>query len=479
MRRFQLALLAAVVVACLIAVPTRARAITVPPATPDIGCSPGDHPEMTQGRTPLADFTSGRSNLGYTCNASLVSHTGTTGGYRDYRYVDHTGHVCGYYDTTLLFPTNLAGSSHSSGVAVLDMTDPARPALVKNLVTPAMQTPHESLSLNVTRGLLAADLGNPATYPGWVDIYDVSQDCRNPVLQSSIPVGVLGHEGAFSPDGNTFWVTSVVGNLTALDITNPATPVIVYNNVNVKPHGLNISDDGNTLYFADLGTSHGLTILDVRQVQQRVVNPQVTQIAHLTWDIVSIPQVAIPITIKGHPYLVEIDEYTSGTSVNSGYDPNASVGAARIIDIADPAHPRVISNLRLQVNQSENRAGDQQNDPSATSSLQGYAGHYCGVPQRADPGIVACSFIMSGLRVFDIHDPYQPKEVAYFNMPPKTGSSAGTAPNPTATGPSASFAMSQPAFDPARGQVWYSDGNSGFYVVQLAQKAWPTAPSRP
>jgi hypothetical protein len=253
-------------------------------------------------------------------------------------------------------------------------------------------------------------------------------------------------------------------------VSNPAAPVILYSNLSVRPHGLNISDNGNILYFADLGSSpEGLTILDVAQVQRRVANPKAPVVAHLSWDNVSIPQVPIPITIGGHPYLAEIDEYTNRTGLNSAYDPNAAVGAARIIDIANPAHPQVISNLRLQVNQAANRAGDQKNDPDAQSPLQGYAGHYCAVPQRTDPGIVACSFIMSGLRVFDIRDPHHPREIGYFNMPPNTRGPS----RPTSSGPSASFAMSQPAFDIQHGQIWYSDGNTGLYVVQITHGVWP------
>src|SRR5207237_10132390 len=124
-----------------------------------------------------------------------------------------------------------------------------------------------------------------------------------------------------------------------------------------RPHGLNVSDDGNTLYYADLGSSPGLTVLDVSQVQRRVANPQVRVISHLTWDTVSIPQVPIPVRIAGHPYLAEIDEFasTGGTSGISA-DPGAKVGAARIIDIGDVAHPKVISNIRLEVNMAENRA---------------------------------------------------------------------------------------------------------------------------
>jgi hypothetical protein len=175
---------------------------------------------------------------------------------------------------------------------------------------------------------------------------------------------------------------------------------------------------------------------------------------------VSIPQNSIPVTIKGHSYLVEFDEYARNAT---SYTPADPVGAARIIDIADEKHPRVVSNLRLEVNQPAARASDQKDDPGAQYGVQGYAAHYCAVPKQTDPGIVACSFILSGLRVFDIHDPLHPREVAYFNKP---------APNllPLTSG---SYAMSAPSFDVARHEVWYADGDSGFYAVRLTNGAWP------
>jgi hypothetical protein len=115
-----------------------------------------------------------------------------------------------------------------------------------------------------------------------------------------------------------------------------------------------------------------------------------------------------------------------------------------------------VSEIRLAVNLTANRA-KLAKDPGATSPVQGYASHYCAVPRRADPGIVACSFILSGLRVFDIHDPLHPKEIAYFNAP--VHNSGGNA------------ALSAPAFDPAHGQIWYSDGNEGFFAVGLTPSA--------
>ncbi len=393
---------------------------------------------------------------GYTCNTALVSHTGANAGFRVHRYIDPAGHECAYYDTTVLFPVDYLRGGRS-GVDVLDMSDPARPVRTATLTTPAMLTPHESLSINVKRGLLAADMGNPFTYPGIVDLYDLTQDCRHPVLKSSLPIGVLGHEGAFAPDGNTFYVTSIAGVLTAVDITNPSLPVPLMTDFSYRPHGVTISDDGNRLYMADIANADdtaGLTILDVSDVQRRAVNPRVRLVSTLSWSTVSIPQTALAVTINRHPYVVEVDEFAR--NAYTGYDPQAAVGAARIIDIADDTKPRVVSNIKLEVNMPANRAGIS-DDPGATSGLGGYTGHYCAVPQRVEPGIVACSFVLSGLRIFDIRDPFRPKEIAYFNQPTVDGA----------------FAMSAPAFAPERSEIWYADGNSGFYAVRLTNGVWP------
>jgi hypothetical protein len=177
-----------------------AAASVVPPATPAAKCGPGSLPEVQQGRAPLADFGNGRAAKGYLCNAVQQAHLGATGGFKTFRYTDTGGRVCAFYDGTLLFPTAPV-HSEAGGVHVVDMSDPNRPVETDRLVTAAMDSPHESLALNAERGLLAAGMGTPGTAPGIVDVYDVSGDCRHPVLQSSTPLGILGHESGFSPDG--------------------------------------------------------------------------------------------------------------------------------------------------------------------------------------------------------------------------------------------------------------------------------------
>ena len=449
-----------------------------PAPTSQVKCGPGSHPETgLQGRVSRAEHESGRAAEGYTCNTEVVgSYTvanaiGTVGGFKVERYTDAAGHDCAYYDTTLVFPLNVFDME--IGVNVLDMSDPAKPVLTDRLISPAMLSPHESLVVSHERGLLAAVLGNPALYPGIVDVYDISQDCRHPVLKASVPVGVLGHESGMAPDGRTFYSASPgTPTLTAVDISDPARPTPIAT-VPYATHGLSISDDGNRAYLAGVGLSGGLCafavtcavpdpnpdraliILDVSEIQARKPNPQVREVSRLSWDTISIPQNAIPFTNKGHPYLLEIDEF--------GRD--NKVGAARIIDIGDETKPKVVSDLRLAVHNPEN-FGAIANDPGASFIGQGYAGHYCNVPTREDPPIAACSMIISGLRVFDIRDPHNPREVAYFN-PPLT---AKPLPVPTET---SHYAMASPSFVPERKEIWYSDVYSGFYAIRVTNGVWP------
>jgi hypothetical protein len=427
-------------------------------ATPRAQCGPGSKPEPgIQGRVPA-----GSADGGLHCNVDLVAHQGTSGGFKVLRYVDPAGHECAFYDTALLFPVNaLKLDTTSAGVAVLDMSDPAHPVQTATLTELPMMSPHESLNLSPARGLLAAVLGNPSTYPGLVSIYDVRQDCRHPVLQSTRPVARIGHESGFSPDGKTFYAAgTAMKAITAVDVTDPKQPHAVWQG-NVLSHGMTLSPDGRRAYIAD--PDGEMLILDVSEIQARKANPQAREVSRLTWKAASIPQNAIPFTDHGRPYVLEFDEYTQGTT-GSG-DKNA-VGAGRIIDIADERAPRVVANLRLQVNQPADHAAAS-NDPGASSPVQGYAAHYCSLSSEVDPTVVACSFIASGLRVFDISDLLHPKEIAYYVAP--------TQPRAENEFMASDFAMSKPAIVPSRREVWYSDGATGFNVLRVAKEVWPGA----
>jgi len=66
---------------------------------------------------------------GWTCNLSVVGHYASSGGYKVWNYTDRHGHLCGFYDTTLVFPLDALtlNGPPSKGVYVLDMSNPAHP----------------------------------------------------------------------------------------------------------------------------------------------------------------------------------------------------------------------------------------------------------------------------------------------------------------------------------------------------------------
>ncbi|MFL6159249.1 MAG: hypothetical protein ACJ72D_24450 [Marmoricola sp.] len=258
-------------------------------------------------------------------------------------------------------------------------------------------------------------------------------------------------------------------NLTAVDLTDPRSPRILYTGGGVVYHGLRLSNDGRTMYVANIGqpgpggiSRGGLRILDVSQIQDRKPKPKIKILSSITWHNISIPQVAEPFVSKGHRYVLEVDEFVDLFSLHGLSNLQTSpVGAARIINVDDPRHPRVVSDIRLKVHQPDQRTGPQTKDPMAWLPAQGYAAHYCGIPTRNNPKIAGCSMILSGLRLFDIRDVRHPKEVAYFNKPVPAIDKLALVP---AVG---GYAMSQPAWDVAHNSVWYTDTNSGFYVVRL------------
>lgn len=431
---------------------------------PRAECGAGDLVETgIQGRVPTADYDSGRAAQGYTCNTEAVGHHGRSGGFKVQRYTDAAGRTCAYYDSTRMLGTNLDNLFNETGlgVVVLDMTDPAHPRKTANLITPAMLSPHESLLVNQERGLLAGVMGTAATAPGVLDVYDISQDCRRPRLMSTSISAVFGHESGFAPDGRTFWSAGAAGfTLTAVDLTNPRAPKRIFTKAGVVYHGLRLSDDGRTMYVANMGTPNqnsilddpGLHILDVSDVQDRKPNPEVRTLSELGWAEASIPQVAEPFTRDGRQYVFEVDEFTDWFGHNWKVDfLRSGVGAARIIDVTDPRAPYVVSNVRLEVHDPALRDDDVLSDPGANQVIKSYSAHYCSVPTREEPQIAGCSMIASGLRLFDISDLEHPREVGYFNQPGTDGGNA----------------MSQPAWDAERGQVWYTDADEGLYVVGL------------
>lgn len=372
-------------------------------AVPAAECGPGSRPETgVQGQVPRADRSSGRSRQGYQCNLELVGkYQGSGAGVVSARYGR-----CVYMGS---FGSSIPTAQR--GVQVVDVSNPAAPRHVRTLRSPAMAAgTWETLKVNEERGLLAAVGTTAMVGPLLFDVYDLKADCTNPKLlnglggsgQLSAPIAVLGHEGDFSPDGRTYYATAGTGGwVTAIGLDDPSRPEVLYTgSVGLTNHGLSVSADGNRMYGVT-AIPAGVQILDVSDIQARRPFPQLRQVGAVTWDDGLITQHTIPITSGGHPYLVAVDE--------------AGSGSVRIVDIADETAPVVVQQIRLEINLPENahlRAQDTGGD-----GLFGYEAHYCSVDRPTDPTALACGFIQSGVRVFDISDLSAPREIAYFNPP--------------------------------------------------------------
>jgi len=367
-------------------------------------CGPDSRPETgLQGDVPAADRDNGRSTQGYACNITRIGGFPGAGA----GIVSASYDRCAYLGS--IFPTSLAGPA--TGVQVLDVSDPANPVPTTTLTEPAMLAgTWESLKVHPGRKLLVGT-GVPLNFGGGLmSVYDIS-DCAHPHLLNpgpgtdlQIPLPITAHEGGFSPDGRTFWSSGTEGVLSAVDLTDPTTPRVIWQGwIGLSGHGFGISPDGNRLYLSN--NFGGLTVLDTAAVQRRDPNPQVVQLAKMAWTDGWATQHSIPVTYDGHPYLFTVDE--------------AGSGGVKLIDVADDANPRIVHSIKLEINLPEHI--DSQVASGMGGSAFAYESHYCAADRPANPTALACGWISSGIRVFDVRDPFDVHEIAYYNPPAMTG----------------------------------------------------------
>ncbi|WP_054812913.1 LVIVD repeat-containing protein [Nocardia arizonensis] len=373
-------------------------------SVPRADCGPGSLPETgLQGDVPAADRDSGRSTEGYRCNMSMIGNFAGRGAGITSTSFEH----CAYMGT--LFPGDLIGEGR--GVQVLDVSDPANPRPTATLTEPAMLAgTWESLKVHPDRKLLVGTGVPVGTGIGYLSVYDVS-DCAHPRLLNpgpgtnlAMPLPITTHEGGFSPDGNTYWASGLTpGLVSAVDLSNPAVPRVIWQGLTgIESHGMGFSPDGTRMYISALS---GFTVLDVGAVQRREPAPQVRHLGRVFWSDGQATQHSVAVTYDGSPYLFTVDEGGSG--------------GVKLIDVSDDTAPKVVSKIKLEINLPQNL--DANIGSSMGGSIFAYESHYCAADRRDDPTALACGWISSGIRVFDVRDPANIREIAYFNPPARTG----------------------------------------------------------
>jgi hypothetical protein len=224
---------------------------------------------------------------------------------------------------------------------------------------------------------------------------------------------------------------------------------------------------------------NGLLIYDTSQIQARVPNPQVPLISKLLWKDGSGAQHTIPVKIGGKPYVIFVDEAGSGGFASLAQATAACAAGmppfpmARIIDISDETNPAIVSRLTLEIHAA--KACPMVLPDVVGLSTFTYGSHYCSVDNKRNATTLACGYFSSGIRVFDIRDPLQPKEIAYYNPAGVTIASPGSnhvrAGGWVAGGPD--WCSAQVHLDAARGTLWTTCQDNGLLVLKFTNGVWP------
>lgn len=454
----------------------------LPPPVPKASCASDDRVESVQGQTTVSERFGSQPEQAYNCNLELVGQFEGEGADADLEVFGD----CAYFS---IFPTP---KTKNPGVAVLDVSNSRFPKATTYLASPGMLFPHKSLEISHARKLLVAN--NGSLTPPVLDIYEISS-CRHPVLKGSVklPDSISSHSGQFSPDGLTFYGVMYDERnpvLFALDVSDPsnarsiATWVPPKDKAGWVTHGVVISKDAHLAYVSikrmtdDWEKSinpNGLSIFDITDVEARGAKAQFQLLGNLFWEDAHGASGMLALKINGRRYLAFSDTLgTTGYKKPIREDACSSGkpghGFTRIIDIQDEKHPTIVSKLLFEVSLPTN-CSRSLHDPTLFASYGSFA---CGVDDDEDAKLLACGHAEAGLRVFDIRDPEQPREVAYYKPPARrTQERPGSILRHIYSPPNditADSVLASPKFRNKGQEIWFTSIDNGFQVVRFSER---------
>jgi hypothetical protein len=478
----------------LVAVPAGAQT-TKPSHAALAACGPGSVPEAgLQGYVPPSDLT--YQTQGYRCNLELVGQLNE----QDQPYI--TSFVDAYKDCLYV------------GNHVIDVSDPARPVRTAILNTPGVSGSGEAGKVNARRGLLAAgQVGarkapHPVLFSGpvpvafggpWFDVYDLKRDCKHPTLLSSTKLyeDASAHSGGFSPDGTVYYSTGAgIGSMFAIDLSDPTKPKKLYewtkDNVRwttkraVAPHYVDFApgDDGDIAFLPDM--DNGLIVADLSEIRSRKPGMQAKILSDTRWGdqrelgagstLGGYQAMTARVgRINGRNYAFVTDEagprQTAAQACQEGLPP---YGFVHVVDVTKPAAAKHVSTIRTQVADPANC-----NQTAAESGKSAaYSSHFRAPDDPQRTTALACSWTEAGVRVFDVRDPLNAREIAYYNPRPRpAGSPAGTAGKSViAPNPSREATMSDIVWrtgDDGAQYLWVNSGYNGLQSLKFTNNAYP------
>ena len=434
-------------------------------------CGPGDRPEPgLQGQVPKA-VQGDESRKGFWCGMREVGHNDVLnrGGNYGHAWVGD----CAYVTSALT-----GDEEAPSGVAVLDVSEPRDPRFVKLLQTPGTVDAVETVHARGTRFVSADYDGN------MLDVYDAS-DCANPRLLTTWESPYNIHNITLSWDARTLYVGTALPtsesnppapHILAVSLDDPSDPKLIaqVNMAELAPEGANpslagvhrvdVSKDGNRIYAGMisssvflpamkpfLGPEADLAIIDTSEIQSRKSD---------TFKFVSQVDGSWhgPRWFKrdGRSFIVSGDEAITNTA------PASYCGGPfpTIAEITDETAPKPAGQFELEINRRENC-------PQSIDDGLLYSTHYTDVDDQENARLGLFPMYNAGLRVADLSDPGNPKEVGYFNPPPDTDTKYGNTYGPQAD--KIDLSGSNVRYRPETGHIWFVSMTSGFHVVELTK----------
>ncbi|HEV3354745.1 MAG TPA: hypothetical protein VG076_17580 [Acidimicrobiales bacterium] len=461
-------------------------------------CGKNDLPEgAIQGDVPKADQDSGRAQKGYNCGLELLGHTqllksanGDTraAGNANMAWAGHCAYVAGSAGVNVA-PQGKPNPPPNAGVAVISVADDGTPTFLSTLRSPGSLATSETLNAITTpqgRSILViGQYGNDiVSDPKPMDVYDAT-DCEHPQLLTTYYWPENIHNLTITGDGKYVFATLPlqVVDISGLWATPPTSvryvgdvqkamdgpPVAtgptadVYGSLpsQARPGVLHPQDasheawpkpgDDGTLYVGGQTPEFEIfTILDIHDWLQGKGNPVV--ISQQSGRGHSVRTA----TIGGKPYVLHSEESVFGGAYGCIPQEGAPfVGPAQpyLTDISDPAHPKTVTEFGLEIN-------DPKNCPQQVQAKENDSVHYHDVDNPTDTTFVMASMWNAGIRLFDVRNPKQPTEVAYFNPGDVDPTSAVDL----------DHAWGHIRYLPDKGQIWFGTADGGFWVVRIERQ---------
>ncbi len=357
-----------------------------------------------------------------------------------------------------------------SGIWILDVTDPAHPDIVG--VVPSPEDPNvASWQVQVADGLLVQGLehrpepwgGDPsrATAEG-LRLWDVT-DPATPHLRGAIGFGAHGTHRSYYAGGNLLHATASVPGATGniyllLDVSDPSHPIergrwsLPAQWEPDRPTDQRISlhgppyPDGDLVYLP-YGRA-GMIVLDIADPSHP------SEIGRLEQG----PAFSSAIAMHTVVPLPDRDLAVVNTEAIAERSEEA-YNFAGIVSVGDPATPRLLSLLPPPL---VHPGADYPNFQRRGGRFGPHNQHHPqGQPHHLDEDtLVYLTWFNAGLRVYDIGDPYVPREVGHY-LPADPVERRGPLPR------SALVTQSEDVLVDARGYAYLTDKNHGLHILRF------------